>query len=190
MDFNIPTAIKYLPSNWLNQIVIDWSTWRYLKPLQTDSGSQIQLIRLWSDLLTTKGQFIFEHSLSSYRIIHEKQLNEYQKCGLEETYWEHDNPSHIVITFSDIPVQLFELDKSMYKGKYLKQQIRHIIPGEKEGKAQNIIHQKLQEGSLRRIAAVYEDQFSSYFQSVRVVSEGQYKIPTTGLIRQWIELTK
>jgi hypothetical protein len=59
MDFNSITALDQLPSDWLNSIIIDWSTWRYMKPILVASKWR-KLLRVGCSLCFESGYNIYD----------------------------------------------------------------------------------------------------------------------------------
>jgi hypothetical protein len=103
MDFNNTTALEMLPRNWVDKLMFDYSTWRYMK-------TESEILQRWKAILRIDSEICFEHGVSSIRI------NE----GLGGDICFESNPSHIIISSAKLHAMLREIP-------YLKHELRLFV---------------------------------------------------------------
>jgi hypothetical protein len=79
VDFNLVASINL--GQWLNLIVVDWSTWRYLK---------VNASKSWCDLLHLNGKLMFENGAASYTVTR------------NASGYSHGNPCHLMLTVDQL----------------------------------------------------------------------------------------
>ncbi|KAJ3118865.1 hypothetical protein HDU96_007607 [Phlyctochytrium bullatum] len=90
MNFNLPTSLAELPSALFDRILIDWSTWRYLKPLMSlPQPSPTLLLDEWCRLLRPGGDLCFESGIASVTV--------FPTDGCGATPFCDHNPAHVVV---------------------------------------------------------------------------------------------
>ncbi|KAJ3315630.1 hypothetical protein HDV04_002044 [Boothiomyces sp. JEL0838] len=173
MDFNNLNALRYLQSNVFKEIIIDWSTWRYM-------FHSTDVLTEWHRVLDTNGRLVFEGGLSSFKIVPEHQLNYPSFNGW---YYEHDNFSHAVFTTAMIQKYIPDFP--------IKMNQRIIIPA--ESPKNKITEERKYWNQLRLVSLVdLNAAYKSFFEMYgwKVEFEPGFPIRVSGVIRSCIVLKK
>ncbi|KAJ3326191.1 hypothetical protein HDV06_000067 [Boothiomyces sp. JEL0866] len=173
MDFNNLKALGCLQSNIFKNIVIDWSTWRYM-------FHTAAVLSEWHRILDIGGRLTFEQGISSFKIVPEHQLNYPNFNGW---YHECDNFSHAVFTLASVKKYIPDFP--------IKMNQRIIIPA--ENPKNKITEERKYWNQLRILTADdLNSAYKKYFESLgwRVDFKPGFPIKVTGVIRSCIEIKK
>ncbi|KAI9324843.1 hypothetical protein DFJ73DRAFT_871328 [Zopfochytrium polystomum] len=131
MDFNDGEQLAQLPSSSADIIAIDWSTWRYMKPLEPVRGGagdeRATVADEWKRILRPGGLLAFECSVSSILCVPETATPPglpFVTVGTESVTWEMSNPSHLTVSASGAASRLL----ANGEGGYSFSPTRVIIP--------------------------------------------------------------
>jgi hypothetical protein len=163
MDFNIGS--QYLCSNWAKSITIDYSTWRYIKP--------IRILKDLHRILKSDGSIYFEHGISSFTISNRNGF-------------DFDNPSHLILTRQRLIEWIGDTQiLAKFFAKYRGQTV--IVPAysERTETIEKQIGQSLKIATMDYLYESYCKEFSEYFQ----VSRTMLDLETSKPVFQWIQLT-
>lgn len=219
LDFNLPKALQLLPIHSLSQIIVDYSTWRYL--------NVSKMMNTWMQLLERNGRLVFEGGIASYKLIPKVSespptCNEnYEKVG--DWYFENHNPCHPVLTIDDLKnligarIPAMQMDFSMKslprKTNIIRFNERIIIPASSSFKRAdtNSLSTLLSEDGFHskksNMLSIEKNEFGSFlktitasllFNSYQDLFKGymcnafsdRYPIATSRPVSDWIEVKK
>ncbi|KAJ3272968.1 hypothetical protein HDV01_004874, partial [Terramyces sp. JEL0728] len=164
MDFNNLKALGYLNSSIFREIIIDWSTWRYMFHNQ-------ERVAEWYRLLDCKGRLIFETGISSFKIVPDNQL---AFADFNGWHYDCDNFTHAVFAISTI--------KKLIPDFPIKMNQRVIIPAENPKNKISVERQywnRLRDLTADDLNAAYEGYFTSL--GWRVSIKQGFPIKVTGI---------
>jgi hypothetical protein len=210
MDFNNPPALTHLHSNWLNLIVIDCSTWRYMKPIIASKE--------WHRILAPGGKLMFEAGAASYCLEAAASTIGYYKSNeadrgltLSQGFiFTEDNPCHLTLTAYAFNKILRKASEERQKEVQTSIPFGKLKPGRQIIPASSIrlhvtspssafksykhfVDVCLYTYSLDWINSEYEKWFTSNEGGrwgVEIIKDVPYVVDTRHDIRNWIQVTK
>ena len=93
MDFNLLKPLAMLPSCLLREVIVDYSTWRYLEVTRCKDA--------WISLLQAGGKLVFELGLASFKIVKDATGKGIETL-LDDWHFECFNPCHPVFTLDQL----------------------------------------------------------------------------------------
>jgi hypothetical protein len=166
MDFNI--GCQYLPSNWALSVIIDYSTWRYVKPLT--------ILKELHRIITIDGTIIFEHGIASFSI---SQCDSFQ----------YENPSHMVLKRHTF-LKWIGPDNAALRNEFLTKYKGQTVVVPAHDQKSNAVEKKI--GQILKIATLdylldlYRLEFAQFFH----VTKTRINFITSQPVEEWIELKK
>ncbi len=173
-DFNHVPSLQYFPSQCIDLIIMEWSTWRYMRPCDGNVLSE------WKRILKPGGRLIFDADIASIRLIESSpRMHSFQSIVLSNDSWcyEQDNLCH--------PVLLNETALNAFMN-------RIILPATTDNrKSMLLAYYAIADAQRQRLAQYYHALFvqTNGFQSCNAHT-GPYPIPTTRSIMNWIIVQK
>ena len=193
MDFNSEFALSCLPESFCKEIIVDYSTWRYLEPCR--------MISHYCKLLQPFGRLCFEGGISSFKVI-SKDIDQYQvliydKDAGSSWHFECENPSHLVLTRDKLenligrPVKISGIpkDKGIAMNKRLV--VNASTMADRSQPYSDYVQDIgaiLREKTLENLLQVYSVLFKEVFR-VEIRTD-DFPVHTTKTIPFWIQLSK
>jgi hypothetical protein len=187
MDFNNINGLLSLPKNWAKAIIVDYSTWRYMKP-------DTKVLSCWKSILKIGGVLCFENRIASFKLD--------SKQG-----YEFDNPAHITISPTKLKSLMLDIPNLPLKAmEIINSSINHkkrrvIIPANvclnvldldwnDQRSYQSNIYSAVKTALANELENLYKELFMDqvFFLKVEFLDSG-YPIQTKG-IKHWVRVTK